>query len=135
MTTTSSCVSSGACWTSADIVRLGNDSTLERDLRLARDAGVNMLRVGGTMVYESDAFFDLCDELGILVWHDFQFANFDYPIGEPGFRNLVEQEARAFLDRTQASPALAILCGRPARKKAHGKGQKYSCGEWTVTVS
>ncbi|MEA2757753.1 MAG: beta-mannosidase, partial [Methylobacteriaceae bacterium] len=69
------------------------------------------LRVGGTMVYESDAFFDLCDELGILVWHDFQFANFDYPIGDPGFRDLVEQEARAFVDRTQASPALAVLCG------------------------
>jgi beta-mannosidase len=70
-----------------------------------------MLRVGGTMVYESDAFLELCDELGILVWHDFQFANFDYPIGDPDFRGLVEQEARAFLDRTQTSPALAILCG------------------------
>jgi beta-mannosidase len=41
----------------------------------------------------------------------FSVANFDYPIGDPDFCNLVEQEARAFLDRTQASPALAILCG------------------------
>jgi beta-mannosidase len=102
----------GAVWTPADPI--GLDSSRERLLPLlqqARDAGMNMLRVGGTMVYESEAFFDLCDELGILVWHDFQFANFDYPIGDPEFRDLVEQEARAFLDRTQASPALAILCG------------------------
>ena len=102
----------GAVWTPADPI--GLDSSREALLPLlqqAREAGMNMLRVGGTMVYESDAFFDLCDELGILVWHDFQFANFDYPIGEPGFRNLVEQEVRTFLDRTQASPALAILCG------------------------
>jgi beta-mannosidase len=102
----------GAVWTPADPI--GLDSSREKLLPLlqeARDAGMNMLRVGGTMVYESDAFFDLCDELGILIWHDFQFANFDYPIGDPGFRDLVEQEARAFLDRTQGSPALAILCG------------------------
>ncbi|MEA2856640.1 MAG: beta-mannosidase [Methylobacteriaceae bacterium] len=102
----------GAVWTPADPI--GLDSSREKLLPLleqARDAGMNMLRVGGTMVYESDAFFDLCDELGILVWHDFQFANFDYRMGEPEFRESVEREARCFLDRTQASPALAILCG------------------------
>jgi beta-mannosidase len=102
----------GAVWTPADPIGLDSSrETLLPLLQQARDAGMNMLRVGGTMVYESDAFFDLCDELGILVWHDFQFANFDYPIGDPGFRDLVEQEARAFVDRTQASPALAVLCG------------------------
>jgi beta-mannosidase len=102
----------GAVWTPPDPI--GFDSSREKLLSLlqqARDASMNMLRVGGTMVYESDAFFALCDELGILVWHDFQFANFDYPIGDPEFRGLVEQEAHSFLDRTQASPALAILCG------------------------
>ncbi|MBV8848613.1 MAG: glycoside hydrolase family 2 protein, partial [Methylobacteriaceae bacterium] len=102
----------GVVWTPADPIGLDSSrETLAPLLRQAREAGMNMLRVGGTFVYESDAFFDLCDELGILVWHDFQFANFDYPIGEPDFRGLVEQEARAFLDRTQGSPALAILCG------------------------
>ena len=102
----------GAVWTPADPIGLDSSrETLIPLLQQARDAGMNMLRVGGTFVYESDAFFDLCDELGILIWHDFQFANFDYRIDDPDFRNLVEQEARAFLDRTQASPALAVLCG------------------------
>jgi beta-mannosidase len=102
----------GAVWTPADPI--GLDSSRERLLpllRQAHDAGMNMLRVGGTMVYESEAFFDLCDALGILIWHDFMFANFDYPIGDPEFRESVEQEARRFLDRTQTSPALAVLCG------------------------
>ncbi|MBV9395163.1 MAG: glycoside hydrolase family 2 protein [Methylobacteriaceae bacterium] len=102
----------GVVWTPADPI--GLDSSREALLPLlqrARDAGMNMLRVGGTFVYESNSFFELCDELGILLWHDFQFANFDYPIGDPDFRKLIQEEARAFLDRTQASPALAILCG------------------------
>jgi beta-mannosidase len=102
----------GAVWTPADPIGLDSSrETLLPLLQRARDAGMNMLRVGGTFVYESDAFFDLCDELGIFIWHDFMFANFDYPIGDLGVRDLIEQEARAFLDRTQGSPALAILCG------------------------
>ncbi len=102
----------GAVWTPADPIGLDSSrKTLLPLLLRARDAGMNMLRVGGTFVYESDAFFEVCDELGILVWHDFQFANFDYPIGDADFRTSVEEEGRAFLDRTQASPALAVLCG------------------------
>ena len=72
---------------------------------------MNMVRVAGTMIYESDDFFALCDELGILVWHDFMFANMDYPIGDAVFRAGVEAEAAQFLDRTQGHPSLAVLCG------------------------
>ncbi len=70
-----------------------------------------MIRVGGTMTYESDDFFALCDELGILVWHDFMFANMDYPIADPSFRQSVELEADQFLARVQSHPSLAVLCG------------------------
>lgn len=102
----------GACWSAADLVTLAADrEALLPWLRQARDAHMNMIRVGGTMTYESDDFFALCDELGILVWHDFMFANMDYPVGDPAFRASVEQEARQFVSRARAHPSLALLCG------------------------
>ncbi|MBD1548959.1 glycoside hydrolase family 2 protein [Roseibium aggregatum] len=102
----------GAVWTNADILRLPGDRDNYRSwLELARDAGMNMLRIGGTMTYETRAFFELCDELGILVWQDFQFANHDYPVKDEAFVETVEAEARYQLDVCQGCPSLAVLCG------------------------
>jgi beta-mannosidase len=102
----------GACWTVSDVLTLtGTEEKLARDLRLARDAGVNMLRVGGTMVYESDAFYRLCDELGILVWQDFMFANMDYPVEDADFAAEIEAEARCQLSRLSPHPCIAVWCG------------------------
>ncbi len=102
----------GAVWTTPDLVALPSArEAYEPLLKLARDANMNMLRVGGTMVYEADAFYQLCDELGILVWQDFIFANFDYPHADENFVALVEKEAQQFVARTQASPSIAVLCG------------------------
>jgi beta-mannosidase len=102
----------GACWTPLDVVSLAADRTsLEAALRQARDAGMNMLRVGGPMVYESDDFHDLCDRLGILVWQDFMFANMDYPEDDAAFLNSVVAEATHVVARLQARPSLAVLCG------------------------
>jgi beta-mannosidase len=101
----------GACWTPPDPVTLISERpTYEAALRQARDAGMNMLRLGGTMAYESDDFYDLADELGILVWQDFMFANMDYP-DDPAFVASVEAEARQILGRLQGRPSLAVLCG------------------------
>ncbi|MBZ9936158.1 glycoside hydrolase family 2 protein [Mesorhizobium sp. BR1-1-16] len=101
----------GAVWTPADIVSLASDrATLEPLIRMAAAAGVNMLRVGGTMLYEARAFHDLCDEYGILVWQDFMFANCDYP-ADDAFASTVAAEAEALLNRLALSPSLAILCG------------------------
>lgn len=102
----------GAVWTNADIVTLPGDRESYRPLlELARDGGMNMLRIGGTMAYETRAFFELCDELGILVWQDFQFANYDYPVKDEAFVEAVREEARDQLGRTQGCPSLAVLCG------------------------
>jgi beta-mannosidase len=102
----------GACWTTDDFIALhGDPQQLRRTLTLARDAGLNMLRVGGTMTYESDAFYALCDELGILVWQDFMFANMDYPVADDGFRSEIDREATYQLNRLQRHACIAVYCG------------------------
>ena len=101
----------GACWTNADIVALPCDDAAYRPwLTAMRDAGMNMVRIGGTMVYEGDTFYALCDELGLLVWQDAMLANFDYPASE-AFRESLGRELSQFLDRTQCHPSLAVFCG------------------------
>ncbi len=102
----------GAVWTPLDPVGLAPaEEELRSTLERVRDAGMNMLRIPGTAAYESAAFHDLCDELGILVWQDFMFANFDYPIADPAFRAAVEAEARQALETLAGRPSLAVLCG------------------------
>ena len=101
----------GACWTINDFKTLtGSATQLRTALELARDAHLNMLRIGGTMVYESDEFYRLCDELGILVWQDFMFANMDYPVADPEFRNLIETEVSQQLQRLQKHVCLTAYC-------------------------
>jgi beta-mannosidase len=102
----------GACWTVNDIVALdGTPTSLEHDLRLARAAGMNMLRVGGTMIYESDRFYQLCDELGIMVWQDFMFANMDYPVEDSSFAANIAAEAKYQLSRLSKHPSVVMYCG------------------------
>jgi beta-mannosidase len=102
----------GACWIAPDPTRLGGTrADYEPTLRLAVEAGMNMVRISGVGVYESPAFFALCDELGLMVWQDFMFANFDYPANAPDFAATVRQEAALFLEGVDASPSLTVLCG------------------------
>ena len=102
----------GACWTVNDIVSLGGSpADTAQALTLMRDAGANMIRVGGTMLYEGDEFYRRCDELGILVWQDFMFANMDYPADDPSFLNSVQIEVTQQLRRLRRHPCLATYCG------------------------
>jgi beta-mannosidase len=102
----------GALWTGVETVGLSpTRGQLRAELERVRDAGMNMLRLPGTGAYESDAFHDLCDELGILVWQDFMFANLDYPISVDEFRDTVEREVASELDRLGGRPSLVVLCG------------------------
>jgi beta-mannosidase len=102
----------GACWTTPDIVTLGaTRARYDALVARARDAGMNMLRVGGTMTYEADAFYDACDRLGILVWQDFMFANMDYPADDAAFSRTIEHEVTVNLARLRRHACLAVLCG------------------------
>lgn len=102
----------GACWTTTDVVTLdGTPAAYDAALDLARRAGMNMIRIGGTTFYESDELYARCDALGILVWQDLQFASMDYPADDPAFVASTEREAFDLLNRLQARPSLALLCG------------------------
>jgi beta-mannosidase len=95
----------GAVWTPVP------ENELRATLETLRDAGINIVRIPGIGVPETPAFHDLCDELGLLVWQDFSFANLDYPIEDGAFRAMVEDEARALLASVAGRPSLAVLCG------------------------
>ncbi|KAH6670314.1 beta-mannosidase [Plectosphaerella plurivora] len=69
-----------------------------------------MIRVWGGGIYEDDAFLEACDELGILVWHDFAFACGQYP-AYPAFLENVEHEARQNLRRMRTHPSVVIWAG------------------------
>ncbi len=102
----------GACWMPLDVVSLRASAAAYQDaIAQACEAGMNMLRVSGATVYEDEAFFDACDEAGMLVWQDFMFANMDYPAADAGFMVSVRTEAAQQLACWRARPSLAIVCG------------------------
>jgi len=102
----------GACWTPLDCAALSsNRADYDVAIDQIRSAGMNMLRLGGMMVYESDDFLDACDRHGILLWQDFMFANMDYPEGDEPFDASVRLEAEQLLRRMGGRPCLAVLCG------------------------
>jgi beta-mannosidase len=101
----------GACWTPIDVVSLqASDADYARDLGLMQAAGLNMVRLSGTMVYETPAFHRLCDRLGIMVWQDAMMANFDYP-PDDAFADIIRSEITTLVRRLGASPSFAVMCG------------------------
>lgn len=76
----------------------------------ALDAQVNLLRIWGGGIYESEDFYQACDELGILVWQDFLFACAAYAEEDP-LRSEVEAEAREAITRLSQHASLALWNG------------------------
>ncbi|WP_226832186.1 glycoside hydrolase family 2 protein [Brachybacterium sp. FME24] len=71
----------------------------------AVDAGMNILRIWGGGLYASEELYELCDELGIMVWQDFAMACAAYSELEP-LRSEVIAEAREHIVRLAWHPAL-----------------------------
>ena len=103
--------SKGANWIPADsfTTRLQKED-YRRLLQSAAAANMNTLRVWGGGIYESDDFYELCDEIGILVWQDFMFACSLYP-GDKEFLDSVETEARYQVSRLKDHPSIILWCG------------------------
>ncbi|MFF3389839.1 glycoside hydrolase family 2 protein [Streptomyces sp. NPDC002669] len=79
-------------------------------LSQAADANVDLVRIWGGGIYEDEAFYDACDELGLMVWQDFLFACAAYPEEQP-LRGEIEAEARDNVVRLMSHPSLVIWNG------------------------
>jgi beta-mannosidase len=101
----------GACWVPAS--SFVGDLASEPYDRLLDDAvgaNMNMIRVWGGGVYEPDAFYDLCDRKGLLVWQDFMFACAHYP-EDGAFAASVKIEVEEQVRRLRHHACLAVWCG------------------------
>ncbi|MGD0863326.1 MAG: glycoside hydrolase family 2 protein [Candidatus Limnocylindrales bacterium] len=84
---------------------------LEALLGAAAATNHNMIRVWGGGYYETEAFYDLCDRHGILVWQDFMFACSVYPLTDREFVANLEVEVREQVRRLRHRACLALWCG------------------------
>ncbi len=101
----------GANWIPDDSfpARVTRDRVHQK-LSVARDLNMNMLRVWGGGLYESDDFYERCDELGLLVWQDFPYACSYYP-DDPASLKVARREAREAVRRLRNHPSLVLWCG------------------------
>ncbi|XP_031328549.1 beta-mannosidase-like [Photinus pyralis] len=76
-------------------------------LKSAKDANMNMLRVWGGGVYESDVFYKAADELGLLIWQDFMFACSMYPVDQDFLKNVAD-EVNHQVRRLQHHPSVVV---------------------------
>jgi beta-mannosidase len=103
------------------------EATYRHLVRLAQDGHYNMLRVWGGGIYEADAFYDACDELGVMVWQDLMFACSDYPDDDPAFVENVVSEIEHQVRRLRNRPCVVYWCG--GNEKTGSAGFKVTYGE------
>jgi len=101
----------GANWIPADAIPSRITPTVVRDLlESAKAVNMNMLRIWGGGQYEPDYFYEMCDELGLLIWHDFMFACMSYP-SDRAFLADVRTEITQQVRRLQHHASIALWCG------------------------
>ncbi|MGA2186654.1 MAG: glycoside hydrolase family 2 protein [Bryobacteraceae bacterium] len=89
-----------------------------RVLQSAKDANMNMIRHWGGGYYETQEFYDICDELGIMIWQDFMFGN-DWQPGTYAFKQSVAQEAEDQVRRLRNHPSIVLWCGNNETEAAY----------------
>jgi len=98
----------GANWTNINL--LPGNMKAERYgklLTMAKEANINFLRIHGWHIIEKEEFYNLCNELGILVWQEFMFCNMNYP-QDCKYLKKVEEECVQAVKTVRNHPALAM---------------------------
>jgi len=102
----------GANWIPADALPARATPEVVRDiLSSAVEANMNMIRIWGGGQYEADWFYEMCSELGLLVWQDFMFACNLYPSADRDWLALVRREACQQVRRLSCHACIALWCG------------------------
>jgi beta-mannosidase len=116
----------GVNWIPADsfLPRITNKK-YEQLLRFAKDGNMNMVRVWGGGIYENDIFYELCDELGLMVWQDFMFACACYPEYKE-FLDSVKKEVEQNVKRLRHHASIVIWCGNNENEWIWYQNQKVS---------
>lgn len=100
----------GTNWVPLDAFHSRDLQRLPQAMEMIDELNCNMIRCWGGNVYESDEFFNLCDQKGVLVWQDFSLACCRYPQTKEFFTQ-IEQEAVSVIYRLRNHPSLAVWCG------------------------
>ncbi|MCL2494341.1 MAG: hypothetical protein FWE98_01620 [Oscillospiraceae bacterium] len=100
----------GSNWVPLNAFHSRDAARYEKALGMMQDLGCNILRCWGGNVYEDHAFYDLCDQYGILVWQDFTMACNLYPRDEE-FYSQLRIEARKVIQKLRQHPSLALWSG------------------------
>lgn len=100
----------GTNWVPTDALHTQMPARTGRALALAEELGCNLVRVWGGGVYESDTFYDYCDEHGILVWQDFMMACGVYP-QDGAFCENLRIEAEQQVKRLRGHASLVLWAG------------------------
>ncbi|MBQ2833831.1 MAG: hypothetical protein IJE71_04415 [Clostridia bacterium] len=101
----------GSNWVNPDIYNGRIDEArYEQLITLARDAHMNIFRCWGGSGVNKQAFYDLCDRMGIMVWAEFPLSCNNYE-GTPHYLNILEQEATAILKSLRSHPCVVMYCG------------------------
>ena len=102
----------GGNFVPADLYYSEVDAGRYRELvEIARQANFNLLRIWGGGIYMTPEFCDVCDELGVLIWHDFIFACAKDPGEDVDFVANVRREAEFVVRELGSHPSLAVWCG------------------------
>jgi beta-mannosidase len=100
----------GTNWVPADAFHSRDRKRITAILDMAAELNCNIIRCWGGNLYEDDLFYDMCDELGIMIWQDFALACAIYP-QDLEFQEVIRNEADAVIKRLRQHPCLALWAG------------------------
>ena len=100
----------GTNWVPLDAFPSQNEKRVIKALEMVEDIGCNMIRLWGGNIYESDTFYDWCDEHGIMLWHDFIMGCGYYPQYEE-FCNKLRDEAVIAVKRLRSHASIVLWAG------------------------